>query len=358
MRAKVAFLVSAAFAPAAHAGFYVTDAPVPVTVRPAAQPVASESTATYKVSFASRSSQISWTAKRSLGAILTSLQDATKITISGCGEAHGGDALAYRRGAAIKAWLIDNGISPDAVDVATQTDSHVIRSGKQFSCAVVSSAETTPYQQLFGSNAPAPVAASYTSAPAPAPATVASPSRQGVATDTQIAMIRQVLDMVSRKVLKPDDAVAMMQEIMKGQDRGQMASPQSAPSSMPPVYAPDGAAYRAQPRMQYVSARVEPAPVVAPMPAIAAAPSISVEPAVQTWTFVPGGSLKDTLGTWAKQAGWNVPDWRPANPYQASGEPITGSFFDALRAICGAAPGLDIKADPQKRDLIVTSKGE
>jgi hypothetical protein len=362
MRAKVAFLVSATFAPAAHAGFFVTDAAPPVAVRSVSQPVASDSSATYKVPFNARSSQISWAARRSLGAILTSLEDATKITISGCGDTKGGDALAYRRGAAIKGWMIENGIGQDVVNVATDTDSSVMRSGKVFDCAITASRQTTPYQQLFGGNGPTPVPASYSAVAADVqpvlrsqaiPAPIA-PSATG---DAQLAMIRQVLDMVKGKIVKPEDAVAMLQAIIKsGGPEPALPQPQAAPPSMPPIYASAAVQATAQPRMQYVSARVPVARVIAPT--IAYAPSIAVEPVVQTWAFGDNQTLKDTLTAWARDAGWNPPDWRASNPYRVSGAPVTGSFFDALRAICAAAPALDIKADAQRRELIVTDAGK
>lgn len=360
MRAKVAFLVSAAFAPAAHAGFYVTDATAPVATRVASQPIANDNSTTYKVPFYAHSSQISWTAKRSLGAILTSLQDATNITISGCGETKGGEALAYRRGAAIKGWLIDNGISPDVVNVTADTDSKVIRSGKAYNCVIAATRQMTAYQQLFGVSAPAPnqAAASYAQ-PAMPTQTVEQGARDTAAEpggEAQLTMIRQVLGMVKDKILTPENAVSMLQAIVKtsGNHPGS-APPQGVPPSMPPIYAPTTVQASAQPHMQYVSTRAASAPIVTP--AVMPPPAITVEPTTQTWAFGDNQTLQDTLATWARDAGWKPPVWRASNPYRVSGAPVTGTFFDALRAICAAAPSLDIKADAQTHELIVTDAG-
>ncbi|MCA8270712.1 TcpQ domain-containing protein [Burkholderia vietnamiensis] len=359
MRAKVAFLVSAAFAPAAHAGFYTTDVPVPVAPKTTYQQSANESAATYKVPFAARGSHLSWAAKRALGAILTSVQDATKITISACGDPRGSDAIAYRRGAAIKGWLIENGISPDVVSVTTDVDASVARAGKLYNCVVTASHQLTPYQQLFGTAVGAPVADATLPVAAPVAPAVSepiAPRAESSTSDTQLTMIRKILDLVARKVVKPEDAVAMMQEIAKTTDSdSSVSTPAVAPASTQRTYAPPLRG-SARPRMQYVSARLEPdvsAPAVAPsLPTVA--PAIAVEPVNQTWGFGENQTLKDTITAWAHEAGWTVRDWQVSGSYRVSGAPISGTFLDALRTICAAAPMIDIRADARSRQLIVT----
>lgn len=357
MRSTIAFIAAAAVAPAAHAGFYITDAAPTAQGEVSIQPTVVKSES-YLVPFAPRSNTLSPTAKRALGVIVASMDVGQSITIGSCGDPHDRGYTANRRVSAIKGWLSDNGVSDDAVSVDTDSVRDPLRSGGTYNCklALSGGAPAMRMQTAYQGYAP----------PQPSPAMIPTAARAPIytapAADTgnseQLALIRKVLDMVSAKAMKPEDALLMMQDIVKMGATTPAAQQNVAPPAPEPV--PSYGDWRkSSPRMQYISARVEqpayqPAQSAPPM-----LPQIKIEPKPITWTLEANKPLQDTLNDWAKSAGWKPVVWKASMPYLVStSSEIPGRFVDALQAIASAVPALDFKADVATHQLVVSDANQ
>lgn len=321
MRSLYACLLFVA-APAAHAAFYVSDAPPPTPVvmsaPTAARNISTDDPTVHKIPFVARSTQLSWAAKRALQRILPVAQSVPQVVVTGCGEGADSDVTAYRRASEIKAWLLSNGVSDDVVKVRTGNSASTVRFGNAYQC-LISFADTAP--------------ASATIAPSPKPAPVTQPvaaqmplpqSRAPAQTDPRIWMVQSVLEMVAAKTLKADDAIAMLDRIIK--------TGATAPSAVPAPAA-------------------QPATIQASV-----APTFQVVPAAPAeWVLKADSTLQATIEDWSRQAGWKPPIWRASNPFKvATGGTLRGSYLDALRDLSKAVPQLDFTVSPDGKSLIVT----
>ncbi|MGT2457770.1 TcpQ domain-containing protein [Cupriavidus basilensis] len=337
MRSIYACLLFAAATPAAQAAFYVSDTPAPIAPAtlnvslPAARTaVHPDDPTVHKIPFSVRSTQLSWAAKRVMQRILPVAQSVQQVVISGCGEGGDSDVTAYRRGAEVKAWLLNNGVADDAIKVRTGTEASTIKVGGTYQC-LVSFADKAPVVSQPAAPRPLPSAATPT---APAlPATLPSP-RQPLAPqqDARLWMMQSVLEMVATKTLKADDAIAMLDRIMK-----------TGPSVVPPAPTP-AAAPAPAPQLQPVMLQVR------------ATPTLQVIPATpREWTLKPGSTLQSALEDWSRQAGWKAPVWHASNPYQvAAGGTLQGDFLDVLRQVSKVVPQIDITVSQDGRSLVIT----
>jgi hypothetical protein len=167
------------------------------------------------------------------------------------------------------------------------------------------------YAQLAQTN---PTAVVDQPAPQPSSPQVA---RQ-VERNEQMKMIARVLDMARSKVITGDNAVAMIDQLMKDSE-----TPAPAPKA--------------------VVAPVAPAPLIAQ---ITAMPT--------TYSLTANRTLKDTLSDWARTAGWKEPMWTASNPYLvAQGQSLTGDFMGAIRTVSDLVPGLDFRVNTATREITV-----
>lgn len=324
MRSALAALVLlSSVAPLAHASYYVVDNPTPAPVSalirsmPNQQQPRSDQQ-TLNVPFARKSSQISREASRALMTMLDTAQDSNRITVTGCSDPGESEALAYRRATSVKAWLIDNGISEHVV--STAADSRVVKTAKGYNCVVsLSVGSPAPsaalaYAQLVQPNVAAPAAAS-----AQPVATVQPPMTS--ARSDQMRMISKVLDMADAKIITPENAVAMIAQLMKESDVPTAATP------------------------------AKPLPVVTQQPVVTA--QITALP--QAWSLNANHTLKETMSEWARSAGWKEPQWNASNPYLVSqGQTLPGDFIGALRTVSDLVPGLDFRVNAVSHEITVT----
>ncbi|MCW3587381.1 TcpQ domain-containing protein [Burkholderia cenocepacia] len=322
MRLPLALIALTSVAPLAHASYYVIDNPPPPPVSalirsmPQFQSTQSDSKSV-NVPFARRSSQLSRDALRALSGMLDSAQDASRISIEGCGDSGDSESVAYRRAANVKAWLLDNGISSNVV--TTSADGAVTKTPRGFNCVVrlavgmqpsrmptyVQGAQAEPEYRLAAPTAPAAI-------PAPAQAFAPNPRNE------QMRMIERVLDMANAKIITSENAVAMIQQLMKD------TAPRAA--SPTPV------------------AAIAPAPIVAQIMPLQQ----------QVYALTANRTLRDTLGDWARSAGWKEPLWAASNPYLvAQGQSLSSDFMGALRTVSDLVPGLDFRVNAATREITV-----
>jgi hypothetical protein len=326
MRSALATLaLLSSVTPLAHASYYVVDNPAPAPVSALIrsmpnQPQARNDSQTVNVPFARKSSQISREAIRALSSMLDSAQDSNHITVAGCGDPGDSESVAYRRATNVKAWLIDNGIS-DRV-VSTAADGNVVKTQKGYNCVVTLSvgslapSAAMAYAQLVQPNAVAAPVVPTAQPVAPAPALAIA------ARTEQMKMIAKVLEMANAKIITPDNAVAMIAQLMKDSDA-------PAQASVPAI---------------------RPQPVVAQTPVVA---QITVLP--QAWALTANHTLKDTMSEWARSAGWKEPQWNATNPYLvAQGQTLPGDFMGALRTVSDLVPGLDFRVNAASHEITVT----
>ncbi|MGA5726624.1 TcpQ domain-containing protein [Ralstonia thomasii] len=331
MRPIYACLLFAIAAPSAQAAFYVSDTPTPTAPVVAAAPYLAQSAASnapdasvYKVPFAARSTQLSLAAKRALMRILPVAQSVPQVVVSGCGDGGSNDVTAYRRGAEIKAWLLDNGIAHDAIVIKTGADAGTIKVGGTYQCLVSFVDSASPGQKILPP-APALQTVVQVATAAPARAEVVGQTAQP---DPRLWMMQNVIEMVASKALKADDAIMLLDRIMK-------TSAVAAPAPVP-----------------------APAPALAPQPTmmqVAAAPALQVVPVPpRQWVMKAGTTLQAALEEWSRQAGWKPLVWRASNPYQIStGATLQGDFVDVLRQISKAVPQLDMTVSTDTKTLTV-----
>jgi hypothetical protein len=326
MRSALATLVLlSSVAPLAHASYYVVDNPAPAPVSALIRSMPNQQQPrndlqTVNVPFARKSSQISREASRALTAMLDSAQDSNHITVTGCGDPGDSQSVAYRRATNVKAWLIDNGISDHVV--STAADSSVVRTSKGYNCVVTLSvgslapSSALAYAQLVQPNVASPIAVpAQPVPPAPSPATNAR--------SEQMKMISKVLDMANAKIITPENAVAMIAQLMKESD----------------VTAPVAAA------------PVRPQPIVLQQTSVTA--QITALP--QAWSLTANHTLKETMSEWARSAGWKEPQWNATNPYLvAQGQTLPGDFMGALRTVSDLVPGLDFRVNAGSHEITVT----
>ncbi|WP_404995435.1 TcpQ domain-containing protein [Cupriavidus pauculus] len=326
MRSLYACLLLAA-APAAHAAFYVSDGPPPspvvMSAPAAARNIPTDDPTVHKIPFAARSTQLSWAAKRALQRILPVAQSVPQVVVSGCGEGADSDVTAYRRASEVKAWLLSNGISDEAVKVRTGNSASTVRSGNTFQCLISFTDTPTASATIAPSQKPAPV---LQSTAAPMPMLV---PRAPTQSDPRIWMVQSVLEMVAAKTLKADDAIAMLDRIIK--------TGVTAPAAAPVLPASAPAAPPAQ-----IQAAMTPTILVVP-----AAPA--------EWVLRADSTLQAAIEDWSRQAGWKPPVWRASNPFKvATGGTLRGSYLDALRDLSKAVPQLDFTVSTDGKTLIVT----
>lgn len=320
MRKLLALATLTSFASLAHASYYVVDNPPPAPVSALIRsmpevPTTVSDSQQFTVPFARRSVSFSRDALRALSNMLDNAQSASRITITACGDAgDGSDSIAYRRAANVKAWLLDNGI--DGSVVTTSADGTVMKGPKGYSCVVSLSMPTST--RGAGAYASVVQANRATVADQSAPQPPSPQAARQAERNEQMKMISRVLDMARAKVITGDNAVAMIDQLMK--------------DSEPSVSAP-----------KPVAAPVVPAPIVAQ---IMAMPT--------TYSLTANRTLRDTLSDWARVAGWKEPTWTASNPYLiAQGQSLTGDFVGAIRTVSDLVPGLDFRVNTATREITV-----
>lgn len=316
----LAFAALACVAPLAHASYYVIDNPPPQPVSGLIRSLPEfasrqEYMAPLSVAFARRSAQIAKDAAKTLTTALDKFRDAASVSIEGCGDPGDNESIAYRRAAAVKAWLLDNGV--DASVINTSADGSVTKTQHGYACLVRAATRSAPpaYVPFVGRELGAAVVA-------PA-APVATAPAQPQTRSEQMRMIDRVLDMVRMKIVTPDNALAMIQQLMKEADG---LNTVSRPGGM-------GAT-----------------PVVAQI--------MPLQAPVQSYVLTANHTLRDTLSEWARSAGWREPVWLASNPYLiAQGQSLGGDFMGALHTVSDLVPGLDFRVNTATHEITVVDAG-
>ena len=407
MRSSLALMVGIALVPAtyAHAQQSPADGKQPALVE-----------SVYRVPFTARKSRLSKQATSALDAVLERTSAAQAITIAGCGDPGASrTSIPYQRATQIRSWLVNNGVDGQTVAIATDTDASVLRRGRLFDCAVivtssspgrVVSATVPPYTttQTTGYPAESDTGAHVLPVDAAAAAPVAvqrvtTGSREdtvsggpGTATGARegdvkrTTLVRDIMDLVSRHEIPPEDAAELLSLLMKDDATGATSSPSTtrgqdmkpaargttgveAPAArtpnhvIPAVYRPEPMPYDST--RVYASAQQPAASVAAAAPGSAiqqvTAPSAEapIAPVQTVWMLNANHTLRDSIAEWARSAGWKVPEWRASDPYNITqGGPLTGGFLDALRTVESLVPQLAIKVNPLTHEILVTDAGE
>jgi len=172
--------------------------------------------------------------------------------------------------------------------------------------------------------------------------TIATP-QQLLNDPAKLAIASKIITLCQNKLIRPEDVVTLLAELL----RTAPAAPHNPPA----------------PQAMYVSQETPPQAQLQPAAQATLQPAVYVtrqfSPAAdqpRTWLLDSNKTLRANLEDWASQAGWNIPDWQPANPYQITfSSTLQGSLLDALGEIAKAIPELDFQVSRTKREIHVTS---
>ncbi|CAJ0808642.1 MULTISPECIES: TcpQ domain-containing protein [Ralstonia] len=303
-----------------YAAFYV-DEDLPQQTASAPAPLTA-STA-FDVGYGFRRSSLGPSARQALSDHLDAATEADQVIITGFGDAAGNATLAKQRAAAVKRWLVDNGVSPERIEVAEDTSARdpggdrrnankatiTLRTPTRNAAAKARAQDIPLYHaetKLAASSQPAPAAAQ-------APTTVDPLAMQ---------MVNKILTMAQNNLLRPEDAYRLIADILQPRQVVAAASP------------------------------IQPAPqrgaIIVP---------VVEEP--RAWTLQAGKTLKENLEAWAATAGWTLPTWQASNPYKITENyTLTGTFMSVLGQLAEMVPAIDLQVKKGVRTIkVVDAKG-
>lgn len=148
----------------------------------------------------------------------------------------------------------------------------------------------------------------------------------------QASLIKWVLRLVQMKQLSSEAAVRIINDLA-GESAPTETQAQAVPQVLPapaqrsaPPVAEVKPVFEAQPEVKK--------PVPPPAMLFVAATATIRKP---LWVLDTGKTLKENLDAWAKQAGWNAPEWLASNFFQVtSASTLDGEFIDVLGQISDA----------------------
>lgn len=304
----------------AHAAFYVNeDAPAPTITTSTLLPFPALPDTTEYVEF--HGSYLTHDGRDMLQELLSKAQNASNITLSATARSHAQLAIARRRVATVKSWLVKNGVMAGSIQADTELDPQDDPSDTDVQIVIHNGATNAP--PLLPRNIPL---ADRQPAVLPTPTPASNAVGGGMTDEMRLQIARRLMAMAQDKMISEDDAVRLVNDFLNN-------NPAAAP--MPTAGVPG----------QQISASAAPQISVA-------APAISETS--RTWALVAGKSLKENIQEWATEAGYTTPDWKASTAYQVNySSPYIGTFLQVLQQIASQVPGLDFLVSQSRHTLTV-----
>lgn len=149
----------------------------------------------------------------------------------------------------------------------------------------------------------------------------------------QASLIKWVLRLVQAKQLSNEAAASIFADLAGGSASTETAQVQFVSQALP-----DPAQRPAQPVVEVkpvLEAQPEVKKPVPPLAMLFVAATATIRKPL--WVLDTGKTLKENLDVWAKQAGWNAPEWLASNFFQVtSASTLEGGFIDVLSQISDA----------------------
>lgn len=332
----LALSVAALFSTAAHAAFYVDEDSPQVTAAapqpaPAPAPKAARAEMSLDVPFVAKQGWIAMPGKSALKENLEDIKTAEAITINTFAASHGSTALAKSRAIAVRAWLVSNGVpfskivlndnpgdySPDRAETATVTIAQ--NQATDLAAARATAARQSYTRPAPTTIAPAAVLAVYHPAQMAAePAKTPEAANPDTMNDAmKVRLVQRIIAMSQNKLVKAEDAVTMVAEILKMQD-----------GSTAPAAAPAAESVKL------------PAPTPVELP--------------RSWVLDNTKTVRENVEAWARTANWSAPVWQSNTPFKIeAAATLNGTFIDVIGQLASAIPSLDFKASKAARTLTV-----
>lgn len=297
-----------------YAAFYV-DEDLPQQTASAPAPLTA-STA-FDVGYSFRRSSLGPSARQALSDHLDAAAEANQVIITGFGDAAGNSALAKQRAAAVKRWLVDNGVSPERIEVAEDTSAREPGGDKRnASKATITLRTPTRNAAAKARTQDIPLYHAETKPAVSSPAALAAP--QAPVDPLAMQMVNKILTMAQNNLLRPEDAYRLIADILQPR---QVATAAASP--------------------------IQPAPQ---RPAII----VPVVEEPRAWTLQAGKTLKEILEAWATTAGWTLPTWQASNPYKITENyTLTGTFMGVLGQLAEMVPAIDLQVKKGVRTIKV-----
>ncbi|WP_226034384.1 OmpA family protein [Aquitalea palustris] len=340
----------------AQASYSVVDDDPPATTAPRRGETISNQT----VPFAAGSGRLGPQGRNAIQDILQSVSNNDSITITGRPDARSNAALAYQRANAIRAMLLQRGISSARIKIETDSSANIAQAGVYMSVVHVASAGAQP-----ASRTPVNFSAVL---PGPAPSAPArlTPEQAALAnSDVRLLIVNKLLDINANGKIDPQTAITIMKEFTQN---NVATAPQQMAPNMPPIAPAAPAIVLPQ---QPTPVAVAPAPVqealaqlpakqeketavAAPTPAPVPASDFSAEPETAPkpkWVLDTSKTLKDNMEDWAKKAGYRL-NWKASNYIRVNTARTyeNKDFLEVVRVIAASTAGLiKIEAFPDEQ---------
>jgi hypothetical protein len=313
------------FSTAAHAAFYVDEDTPQVTATTALATVAKpakQSEVSIDVAFIPKRAWISNGGKKSLKENLEEIKLAEAVSVTTFANSPANPAVQKSRGTAIRQWLIANGVQSTKVivnedPIALDTDNAdfatvTLTQAQSTDTAAARAAAARSSLNKPTSSTPTPVLAVYQ--PAPKPAAPAKPDA-AINDSLKMKLVQRIIAMSQNKLVKAEDAVNMVAEILKMQDTN--------PGTVPAVE----------------TVRMPPATIVE-LP--------------RSWVLDHKKSVRENIEEWARVAKWEAPNWQSVTAFNIEASAtLNGTFIEVLGQLANAIPSLDFKANKTLRTLVV-----
>ncbi|MFC3110935.1 hypothetical protein ACFQAT_28850 [Undibacterium arcticum] len=323
-RTFLAIAITAVLSTSAQAAFTVDeDAPHITAVAPAPIPRQIEKAAdiSFDVTFVPSHSWINFGGTRVLKENVDEMKASDEIKIVTYRTANSNANIQKLRGQAIKNWLSTNGIPASKIVVTNEIET-LAPSDPSANTAVVTLIQARISAPSYATTAPRYLKTSYVAPTASISATPSTPKptdstkSSGLIDDRmKLTLAQKIISMSQNKLIKPEDAVNMLAEILKMQDQ----IPASAREAV----------------------MTDPAP-----------PLILVD-LPRAWILDGKKTLHDNVQAWAKIAKWDLPVWSSTTAFQISDATLNGTFLDVIGQLANAVPTLDFKANRTMRTLSV-----
>lgn len=311
------------FSSAAHAGFTVDeDAPqiTAVAQTPILPQVQRVQGMNLDVTFVPQNSWINIAGKNALKLNLDELRAAEEVRITTFTTKPRNFAIQRLRGRALTQWLTANGIPANKITVTDSSE--FFHDDPSANTATITIMQNRPAPIQARSTIPqstpslryAKLTPQETGTASP---TLYQPTPTGDAGPTplindkvRLALVQKIVSMAQNKLVKPEDVVNMIAEVLKMQDP-------SSPALSPTI-----------------------------------APIVAID-FPRAWTLDNKKSLRENVEDWARIAKWEAPEWHSNTSFEFPYATLNGTFLDALGQLAKAVPSLDFKANRTYRTLSV-----
>lgn len=331
----LAVLATILITPAANAGFTVDEgAPrqTALTAMQIAPPPVQTQEISMDVAFVPRHSWMAIAGKNSLKESLEEIKQTDEVRITTYPLRPASPAVQKLRGNTIKQWLTSNGIALSKITVIESQEAYSEDPSSNTATLTLVQRKPQPTPQY---SAPA----QYASAPQLRPSRsyqqeqqqimpaayqpavrvmeVEPRSAQLINDKVRLTLIQKIISMAQNKLVKPEDAVNMLAEILKMQEGT------TTPTALSPATA-----------------------------------SVVAVDLPRTWTLDNKKTLRENVEEWARVAKWEAPDWRSTTTFEFPYATLNGTFLDVLGQLAKAVPALDFNANRSTRSLTVVDAGK